>query len=140
MLYKKSFSVFAAYIFMLSLLMAGAVSAASVQISIGEYDAEVYKDSSFIVPVSVSVAGGTGTVSVTIYPADGLGCDTCIQDIIFDAAGTRTISFMVRADNTGTYENPFDVEASMAEAPMTSSAALGIVSVKTQCLQEIQCS
>ncbi len=129
MLYKRSFSVFAAYIVMLSLLMAGAVSAASVQVSIGEYDTEVYKGSSFIVPVSVSVAGGTGTVSVAIYPADGLGCDTCVRDIIFDAAGTRSVSFTVRADNTGTYENPFDVEASMAEAPITSSAALGIVSV-----------
>ncbi len=129
MIYKRSFSVFAAYIVMLSLLMAGAVSAASVQISIGEYDAEVYKDSSFIVPVSVSVTDGTGTVSVAIYPADGLGCDTCVQDIIFDVAGTKSISFMVRADNTGTYENPFDVEASMAEAPITSSAASGIVSV-----------
>ncbi|NOQ37769.1 hypothetical protein GQ472_02665 [archaeon] len=129
MLYKRSFSVFAAYIVMLSLLMAGAVSAASVQVSIGEYDAEVYKDSSFIVPVSVSVNDGTGTVSVAIYPAYGLGCDTCVQDIIFDVAGTKTVSFMVRADNTGTYENPFDVEASMAEAPMTSSAALGIISV-----------
>ncbi len=129
MLYKRSFSVFAAYIVMLSLLMAGAVSAASVQVSIGEYDTEVYKDSSFIVPVSVSVAGGTGTVSVAIYPADGLGCDTCVRDIIFDVAGTKSVSFTVRADNTGTYENPFDVEASMAEAPITSSAALGIVSV-----------
>ena len=129
MLYKKSFSVFAAYIVMLSLLMAGAVSAASVQVSIGEYDAEVYKDSTFIVPVSVSVADGAGTVTVTIYPADGLGCDTCVRDIIFDAAGTRTVSFIVRADNTGTYENPFDVEASMSEAPITASAALGIVSV-----------
>jgi len=129
MLYKKSFSVFAAYVVMLSLLMAGAVSAASVQVSIGEYDAEVYKDSSFIVPVSVTVADGTGTVSVAIYPADGLGCDTCVQDIIFDVAGTKTISFMVRADNTGTYENPFDIEASMSEAPITSSSALGIVSV-----------
>ncbi len=113
---------------MMLIFMTGAVSAATLETDIGEYETAIYSDSTFIVPVSVT-ADGPGTVSITIYPTDGLSCDICVDELVFDIAGTKEILFTVSADNTGIYENPFNVEASMADSIMATDTAQSIITI-----------
>ncbi|NOQ56070.1 MAG: hypothetical protein GQ477_04670 [Nanohaloarchaea archaeon] len=117
-----------AVVLMISVFMLGTASAASMQAGIGEYENTVDRDSIFIVPVSVT-SDSVGTVSVVLYPADGLSCDTCVQDIVFDAAGTEEVSFTVSADNTGIYENPFDIEISMDGSVLATATSSTILTV-----------
>lgn len=124
---NKFYFGFAVFL-VVSALMFGTVSAISIQSNIGEYETAVNRDSVFLVPVSVT-SDGPGTVSVILYPKDGLSCDVCVSDIVFDTAGTEDISFTVSADNTGIYENPFDIEVSMDGSVMTAATADIILSV-----------
>lgn len=121
--FERFLSVLTAALFSLLVLGAGAF-AATLTVTIGTYDTSVYKTTSFTVPVSVQLQNGTGTVTVTINPDDGLSCSDCENSLTFSAAGTQSTSFTIRADNTGTYTNPFSVTASASGVtPATDSTS-----------------
>ena len=125
MSYKKILTI---SIFIALIAMVSSVSAASMQMSINTYDTAVYKNSQFSVPVSVTLDNGSGTASVTISPKNGLRCDSCTSNIVFEAAGTKSASFTIYADNAGSYETPFTVQATMAGiSPVSASASNTII-------------
>ncbi|MBW6462224.1 MAG: hypothetical protein K0B07_04215 [DPANN group archaeon] len=113
---------------MILVFMVCTVFAANLEADIGEYETGIYRDSAFIVPVSVTV-DKAGTASVTLYPADGLSCDICVEQLVFDTPSTKEIFFTVTADNTGIYENPFDIEVSMADSVLVTATSPSIITV-----------
>ena len=115
-------------VIMVFALMFGTVSAISVQAEIGGYETTINRDSTFIVPVSLT-SDESGTVSVILYPKDGLSCDVCVSEIVFDTAGTKEMSFTASADNIGTYDNPFDIEVTMDGSVIATATAGNILSV-----------
>ena len=110
-------------------LMLSSVSAASLQLSVGTYDTDVYKNSQFSVPISVTLDNGTGTATVTLSPKNGLSCNPCTSNVAFDSAGTKSTSITLYADNAGSYESPFTVQATMAGVSPGSATASNTIIV-----------
>jgi len=101
---------------MTMLLMASyASAAATISATIGTYDTEITKGSTFTVPVSVQMSSSNSTsytVTVTLAPSGGLTCESAVKTISFTADGMQSTSFSVTAVNDGTYTNPFSATAS----------------------------
>ena len=105
----------------LLLMCVSSVGAVTLSISIGDYDTIVTKNSQFTVPVTITASQtqGTTTVSVTITPKSGLSCTSCTTTLTFTSDGSKTTSFVLKAEETGSYDAPFTVTATASGASAT---------------------
>ncbi|MEM7827013.1 MAG: PGF-pre-PGF domain-containing protein [Candidatus Aenigmatarchaeota archaeon] len=128
---KKIFATFAV-IFVFIALSAPIAFAASLSISIGDYETSVYVNTDFTVPVTVTSDNVTGNVQVTIAPKSGLTCkqpSTCTNTLSFTTSGSKDTSFILTASMTGTYTNPFTISASslnVTATPVTGSSTIAV--------------
>ncbi|NOR85056.1 hypothetical protein GQ473_02975, partial [archaeon] len=107
--------------------MTTCVSAVTVTTTVGSYNTEVYKGSNINVPFTIQVSNGTGTVSVTMSPQSGLSCSVCTKSLQFSGSGSKSDTFVLSADSTGTYSTPFTISASMESASNSKSGSNTII-------------
>jgi|GEM_PF-4631801 PGF-pre-PGF domain-containing protein len=111
--------------------------AATLSVTIGDYDTEVYKGAQITIPVEVQLqqSSGTTSVSVTIIPKDGVSCDTCTKTITFTSDGSQSTSFILKGDTVGTYQNPFTITATATGASATSTASNALIVLESPNMQ-----
>jgi PGF-pre-PGF domain-containing protein len=109
------------------------VSAATLSMSLGSYDTEIYKQETVNIPVTVTATNITGNADVTLTPKSGLSCSTCTLSYAF-SGGTNeqgTVTFTLTGTQTGTYNPPFTsisaASGSTTATPLSSGNAVSVV-------------
>jgi len=109
------------------------VSAATLSLSLGSYDTEIYKQETVNIPVTITATNITGNADITITPKSGLSCSTCTLSYAF-SGGTNeqgTVTFTLTGTQTGTYNPPFtSISASSGSTtatPLSSGNAVSVV-------------
>lgn len=115
------------------LVLISTASATTLTIGTPDYSSSVLKDDSFTVSVSVEAASVTSQISVTVTLTDntnGVSITGAEQTKTFSNNGTQNIQWSVRANNPGTYSNPFTITATSSDgetaSPKTSTTSLSI--------------
>ncbi|MCE8423290.1 MAG: PGF-pre-PGF domain-containing protein [Candidatus Methanoperedens sp.] len=117
----------------LLVLIAAADATSSLTIGTPAYSSSVLKDESFTVEVPVEAASVSSPITVTITLTDntnGVTITSAIQTKTYSSAGTQNVQWSVKANNPGTYSNPFTITAAANDggqaSPKTSSTSLSI--------------
>lgn len=119
------------------LLFASTVTAATITLTLGSYDDEIYKQSSINIPVTVKTTNITGSVSVVLTPKSGLSCDTCTLTPSFNGGTNeqKTVTFTLTGTQTGSYNPPFiSISAqsgSTTATPISNGNAVSVVEKPT---------
>ncbi|OGJ19013.1 hypothetical protein A3K73_07725 [Candidatus Pacearchaeota archaeon RBG_13_36_9] len=112
-------------------------SAASLSLSLGSYDSEIYTQETVNIPVIVTASNVTGSTDVTLTPKDGLSCSTCTLSYTFTGASSEqgTVTFTLTGTQAGTYNPPFNsisaVSGSTTATPLSSGSSVTVVEAPT---------
>ncbi|MFZ3169837.1 MAG: PGF-pre-PGF domain-containing protein [Candidatus Methanoperedens sp.] len=117
----------------LMLLISSASATSSLTIGTPTYSSSVLKDESFTVEVPIQAASVSSQITVTVTLIDntnGVTITSAVKTISYSSDGTQNIQWSVKANNPGTYSNPFTIQATANDggqaSPLTSTTSLSI--------------
>jgi len=134
---KMKKEIIAILILFMMLGLVGFASAASLSLSLGSYDSEIYTQETVNIPVIVTASNITGSADVTLTPKSGLSCSTCTLSYTFTGASSEqgTVTFTLTGTQTGTYNPPFNsisaVSGSTSATPLSSGSSITVVEAPT---------
>jgi hypothetical protein len=131
---KEAIAISAIFII---LCLTGLASAASLSLSLGSYDSEIYTQDTINIPVTITASNITGSTDVTLTPKTGLSCSTCTLSYTFTGASSEqgTVTFTLTGTQTGTYNPPFlsvsAASGSTSATPLSSGNQITVVEKPT---------